>query len=206
MIYSLVSSIGCIFSNKFTRYVSRVFSLLCSYLYSGWVMKQLYKRGKNIIFNYPATLTGLGHVTIGNNFYARKGLRIDAISEFQGSKFSPQIIIGNNVHIEENCHVCCIHKVSIGDNVLIAGRVFITDHFHGSIDADSLKHPPFCRPLFSKGDVVIGKNVWIGENATIVPNVSIGDNSIIGANSVVTKSFPANSVIAGNPAIIIKTL
>lgn len=47
-------------------------------------------------------------------------------------------------------------------------------------------------------------NVWIGENVVIMPNVIIGKNSIIGANSVVTKNVPENSIIAGNPAHIIK--
>ena len=51
----------------------------------------------------------------------------------------------------------------------------------------------------------IGRNVWIGDKATILPDVSIGNNCIIGANSVVTKSFPDNCVIAGNPAKILGT-
>lgn len=66
--------------------------------------------------------------------------------------------------------------------------------------------PPLFRPLFSKGPVIIGKNVWIGDKATILPGVTIGDGSIIGANSVVTKDVPAYSVVAGNPAKIIKTI
>ena len=60
--------------------------------------------------------------------------------------------------------------------------------------------------MFSKGPVIIGNNVWIGSGVIILPNVTIGDNCIIGANSVVTKSFDKNSVIAGNPARLIKTL
>ena len=56
----------------------------------------------------------------------------------------------------------------------------------------------------SKGDVIIGKNVWIGDKVTILPNVKIGDGVVIGANSVVTKDIPPCSVVAGNPAKIIK--
>jgi acetyltransferase-like isoleucine patch superfamily enzyme len=60
------------------------------------------------------------------------------------------------------------------------------------------------RPLISKGEVVIGDNVWIGEGAMILPNVHIGEHAIIAANSVVTKDIPAYSIAAGVPAKIIK--
>lgn len=66
--------------------------------------------------------------------------------------------------------------------------------------------PPGDRSLYSKGPVIIGDNVWVGAGSCILPNVTIGNNCIIGANSVVTKSFPDNCVIAGNPAKIIKQL
>ena len=56
------------------------------------------------------------------------------------------------------------------------------------------------------GAVFIGKNVWIGDKVTILPGVSIGEGTIVGANSVVTKSLPAYSVCAGNPARIIKKM
>ena len=55
-------------------------------------------------------------------------------------------------------------------------------------------------------DVIIGNNVWIGANATILPGVKIGDNVVIGAGAVVTKDVPANSVAAGNPAVVIREI
>ncbi|MDE6772661.1 MAG: sugar O-acetyltransferase, partial [Muribaculaceae bacterium] len=54
--------------------------------------------------------------------------------------------------------------------------------------------------------VAIGHNVWIGGDAVILPGVTIGDNVVIGAGAVVTRSFPSNVVIAGNPARVIKEL
>ncbi|XWY21573.1 Vat family streptogramin A O-acetyltransferase [Bisgaard Taxon 45] len=59
--------------------------------------------------------------------------------------------------------------------------------------------------LSSKGDTVIGNDVWIGYNATIMPGVKIGDGAIIGTHSVVTKNVPPYTVVAGNPARVIKT-
>lgn len=63
---------------------------------------------------------------------------------------------------------------------------------------------PNQRPLYSKGAVHIGNNVWIGQNACIMPGVTIADGAIIAANSVVTHDIPAYSVAAGAPAKVIK--
>ena len=72
-------------------------------------------------------------------------------------------------------------------------------------DYDSLHIPPLKRNLFSKGPVIIGKNVWIGDKATILPGIIVGDGAIIAANSVVTKNVPAYGVVGGNPAKLIKS-
>jgi len=77
---------------------------------------------------------------------------------------------------------------------------------HGEITAEALKIPPALREVVSKGPVIIEDNVWIGEGVAIMPNLTIGKNSIIGANSVVTSTIPPNSVAAGIPARVIKTL
>lgn len=80
----------------------------------------------------------------------------------------------------------------------------ITDNGHGDTDYETLQQVPINRRLHSKGDVTIGNNVWIGDKATILPAVTIGDGAVIAANSVVTKDVPAYSVVAGNPAKVIK--
>lgn len=206
MLFAIVTCFGRLFSFKIINVVFSKISFFLNCVYSGSKTSQLKKRGKRILFHRTSTLTGLKNIEIGNYFYAGKRLRIEAIEKYDGGTYYPKVQIGNNVKIEDDCHIACINHILIENNVLIAGRVFITDHFHGSIEPSSLKLPPSRRLLFSKGPVVINDNVWIGEGVVILPNVTVGKNTIIGANSVVTKSVPGNSVIAGNPAKCIKQL
>jgi acetyltransferase-like isoleucine patch superfamily enzyme len=160
--------------------------------------------GKQFSIAPGCTIVGAHNIVVGDNFNAYARLRLEAYDWHLGFGFSPQIIIGNNVCINYDCHIGCINKISIGNNVLIASKVFITDHFHGEIDGGILDVPPAQRKLFSKGSVIIEDNVWIGEAVAILPDVRIGFGSIIGANSVVTKSIPARSIACGIPARVIK--
>jgi lipopolysaccharide O-acetyltransferase len=99
-----------------------------------------------------------------------------------------------------------MEKVKIGNNVLIASKVFISDHSHGrydGIDQDSPDTIPKDRKLFCK-PVIIEDNVWIGEFVSILPGVTIGKGSIIGTMSVVNKSIDAYSIAVGCPARVIK--
>ena len=145
-------------------------------------------------------------MTIGEKFGTLERLRIECWDEFAGTKFKPNLTIGNNVNMNFDIHIGCINKVSIGNNVLFASNIYITDHQHGHIDKRDLGINPAKRPLSTNGPVIIEDNVWIGENVAILPNVTIGESCIIGANSVVTKSFPKYSVLAGVPAKLLKSL
>jgi acetyltransferase-like isoleucine patch superfamily enzyme len=80
--------------------------------------------------------------------------------------------------------------------------VFISDNDHSYSDLDL---PIIQQPIKFKKNVSIGSGSWIGENVCII-GASIGRNCVIGANSVVTKDVPDFSVVAGNPAKVIKTI
>lgn len=134
------------------------------------------------------------------------GLRIECWDEYRGTKYSPNVSIGENVVFNWRCHVGAVGNITIGNNVLIGSNVLITDHSHGSNTIHDINVSPIDRDLFYKGAVTIEDDVWIGENVCILPNVTIGHNSIVGANSVVTKNVPPFSVVAGNPSRIIKQL
>jgi acetyltransferase-like isoleucine patch superfamily enzyme len=107
-------------------------------------------------------------------------------------------------------------RIDIGSYCLISWNVGIADSdFHPLepaqrlVDAQALApffkdRPP--RPPLRTAPVVIGDNVWIGMNATILKGVIIGDNSVVAAGSVVLKAVPANTVVAGNPATVVRQL
>jgi len=118
----------------------------------------------------------------------------DAVSK------KPELTIGKNVSLMRNCQISCLNRVMIGDGCLLGDNVFITDNFHGMSSKDELCIPPLKRNLYSKGEVVIGNNVWVGRNVCIMPGVKIGDGAVIGANAVVTCDVESKSVVAGVPA------
>jgi len=162
--------------------------------------------GKGSYIEWPFVINDPENIFIGDNFSAATQLRIETFNSYKGQSFTPNLIIGDNVILNNDCHIGCINRIEIGNNVLGASRIFITDHYHGQISSEDLDVLAAKRPLYSKGAVIIKENVWIGEGVVILPNVTIGENAIIGANSVVNKDVPANAVVAGMPAKIIKIL
>ena len=108
------------------------------------------------------------------------------------------ITVGKNVFINSGCRFQDQGGISIGGGTLIGHNVVLTTLNRG-ISPDE-RHDLFPAPIH------IGKNVWIGSNATVLPGVTIGDNAVIAAGAVVTKDVPENTVAAGVPAKVIRTL
>ena len=160
---------------------------------------------KNWFVGPMSVMHGARFAHIGENFSAGRAFRLDVIDDYFGQKFSPSLNIGENVSVQDFCHIGCVDSIEIGDGTMIASKVFITDHFHGEISSEDLKRAPMERVLSHK-PVKIGKNVWMGDGVCILPGVTLGDNVIVGSNAVVTHSFEANSIIAGCPARLIKKL
>jgi acetyltransferase-like isoleucine patch superfamily enzyme len=162
--------------------------------------------GKNSSFGNQNLIKNPQYICIGDNFSCLDRLRIEAWDEYQGESFSPKIIIGNNVCFNTDIHIGCINRIEIGDNCLFGSRIYITDHDHGDTSPEDLRITPANRKLKSKGPVIIENNVYVGEGVAILSGVQIGENAIIATNSVVTKDVPKNSVVAGIPARIIKSI
>lgn len=142
----------------------------------------------------------------------RKGLRYGGgLTTGHGCRFDllpnpDTLCIGNRCEMGDYTHIVAHEKVLIGDNVLMASKVFISDTNHGWYRGDnqtSPYSPPNSRKLVTN-PVMIGDNVWIGENVVILPGTRIGNGCIIGANAVVSGIYDDNLMIAGVPAKIIK--
>ncbi len=109
------------------------------------------------------------------------------------------IRIGDAVMISPGVRISASDEITIGHGCMMANGVYITDcDWHGVYDR--VNRDPEPKPVH------IGNNVWIGDRATVLKGVTIGDNSIVAACSVVTKDVPANVVVAGNPARVVREL
>lgn len=185
---------------SYIRYITKV----RDFLYTSWRKNELIYCGLKPLFTYPLFLTNAKYISVGDNFRVKRGGRLEVINPL--GSYLPIIRIGNNVSINWYCHIGASNEIVIGNNVLIGSNVLITDHSHGEITSDAIQDAPSNRAIYSKGKVIIEDNVWIGEGVAIMPGVRIGANSIVGANAVVTRSIPPNSVVAGNPAKVLKML
>lgn len=156
-------------------------------------------------FYQPTVLNGAGIIVFGTNvrfgynpspgFYNTTGY-VEARNIGAKVIFGANIIINNAVNI-----ICDKTEIYIGDDVLIGCNVEILDSdFHEINPARRNEGNHICLP------VKIERNVFIGNGVSILKGVTIGENSVIANKSVVTKSFPANVIIGGNPAKIIKEI
>lgn len=112
------------------------------------------------------------------------------------------VIIGNNVKIESHSFICT--GVSIEDGVLIGHHVvFTNDKYPGAVTSDGkLKNVKD----WKLENTIIKRNASIGSNATLLPGITVYENAIIGAGSVVTKDVPPSTIVAGNPAKILRKI
>ena len=111
-----------------------------------------------------------------------------------------EVAIGSKTVLGQECTISAYRHVRIGDQCVVADRAMLIDFDHGVTEVE--------RPIREQGiymrDVDVGSNVWVGYNACILRGVSVGDNSILGTNAVVTRNVPANAVVAGVPARVVR--
>lgn len=112
--------------------------------------------------------------------------------------YGNHLSIGKNVFINFNCIFLTLGGIVIEDNVLIGPDVKILSEGHPLSPAE--------RQSLVPGKVHIKQNAWIGAGATILPGVSIGENAVVAAGALVTKDVPADTVVAGIPAKVIKSI
>jgi len=124
-----------------------------------------------------------------------------------------KITLGTYVYLRENSRIGSVSSITIGDYTSIADYVVILDNNNHPVHPEdrliksgSSRGSDYRKWRHSESRaIVIGRNVWIGSFARVCKGVNIGDNSIVAANAVVTKDVPPNSIVAGNPAKVVKT-
>ena len=178
--------------------LDHVFLRLKTLLYYRLFFKKL---GSRSVLSKPLLLYNTERVMVGKNVLIRKGLRMEVLDRPDGRLAS--ILIGDNVNIEQNCHVICQNKITIGKNVSITGGCAIVDTTH-PYSVDNGKTGSIVE--FNDDEVNIGDNVFIGYGSIILPGTSIGSHSYIGAMSVVKGKFPERSLVYGSPAKLVKTI
>jgi NDP-sugar pyrophosphorylase family protein len=116
---------------------------------------------------------------------------------------TPTFVVGDGTFIGHDCSFVFADSITIGKHCLLAGGVSVRDLDGHPIDARLRReHRP--TPCEGIQPVVIGNDVWIGAGATILKGVTIGDRAIVGAGAVVTSDVPADAIVAGNPARIVR--
>jgi len=178
--------------------------ILCK-LYTMWVtsLHPFHSIGKGASFHYTTNLHNAALMQIGDYLTVHKDVWLHGKEPDAGHE-GPTLIIGDRCFIARRCHISAKNRVCIEDNVLFAASVLVQDHGHEFSDVTR----PITEQGPAKGGTIrIGQGSWIGQGAVIVCDsgeLSLGRNCVVAANAVVTKSAPDYSVIAGNPARIVK--
>jgi acetyltransferase-like isoleucine patch superfamily enzyme len=111
-----------------------------------------------------------------------------------------KLTIGRNVYVNHYTIIDCHYSISIGNSVLIGPHCYICDYDHGVKGG----LPVMAQPEGHIGEVSIGDEVWIGAGVIILKGVTVGQGAVIGAGSIVTHDVTAMSVVAGNPAQLLR--
>ncbi len=145
--------------------------------------------GSNCRVDGRPRIYGSGKIKAGDNLLLRSHIPLEIFADENS-----EIHIGNNVDIGFGVVINAQERIDIGDLTMIGNHAVIIDTDYHGIDGNPTRTAP----------IRIGNHVWICWGAIILKGVTIGDNSIVAAGSVVTKDVPPNTLVAGNPAKVIR--
>lgn len=162
------------------------------------------KRNLGVRSDNTLKLRKSSYIKCGKNVIIGEESRLLCWDEYNGKPLQnkPNITIGDNFHATRRLTMQCANSITIGNDVLVASDVFIIDYNHGT---DPRTPSYLNNPLLLSDGVKINDGAWIGNNAVILGGVTIGEKAIVAAGSVVTKNVPPYTIVAGNPAKVIKT-
>ncbi len=175
------------------RVRSKLFSVLVSGAFAGF--------GRQSTIIYPLRVSGERRIRIGDRVFIGAGSWLQTLPDPGNS--SVALSIGNGTSIAGNCVISAVRSIKLGEEVLLARNVYISDHIH--------KYTGRNTSILDQGldkirPVVIERGAWLGQNVVVCPGVRIGEGAVIGANSVVTKDVPDRCIAAGSPARVVKMI
>lgn len=185
--------------------IKNEYSLKDKILLAWWFLRTKLHAHSVRLIRFPIDVRGKRYIDYGRRLTTGVGCRLEAFRINDSAH--KRIIFGDDVQINDYVHISAIESVEIGNHVLIASHVYISDNSHGIYDGTINDSDPSTPPksrAYKVAPVKIENNVWIGEGVIIMPGVEIGEGCVIGAHSVVTKSIPKYSIAVGSPAKVIK--
>lgn len=157
--------------------------------------------GNGSIVEPPATLVRPDLVHLGAGVWVREHAWLNAKDDLGDGH--PTLKIGDGTYIGRFCQINAWQHVTIGKNVLIADRVFISDADHNYED---VRTPVLLQGDRFKGSVILHDGCWLGIGVVVMPGVTVGRNAVVAANAVITSDVPDYAVAGGVPARILRRL
>lgn len=174
-----------------------------------YIKKRATLKGKNHLFYHTAKISLRDGATKENIILEEGCWPLGQIS-VEGKGI---VIMHPYSRIYKTTQILCVNRIEIGTNVAISQNTTICDNnnhpvspaFREKMEKKPMGHDSRLWKHSANAPIIIGDNCWIGTNVRICKGVTIGNNSIVAACSVVTKDVPANCIVAGNPAKVVKT-
>lgn len=182
--------------------LKRVIKNILSFLRHPIVFCFFFKQGtKRMYIGRNVSFKNFKYIKTNKSFSIKDDCRFLLVDKYR-SDYYPSIALGSGCDIGNRVSFLSASPIEIGNQCLIASDVLITSENHG---VDVEKYNNYAGQPLNHKPIKIGNGCWIGEKAVILPGVTLGDRCVVGAGAIVTKSFPSYSMIAGNPARLIKT-
>ncbi|MEY2516058.1 MAG: hypothetical protein QOJ89_3416 [bacterium] len=157
--------------------------------------------GPGSVVRPPLTVFGPERIRIGAGVWIGSRAFLSLVADFNGRTHDPSLTIGDGCSFGEGLFVSAAGRIEIGREVMASRNVFIGDTYHEYADPAT---PVVRQPLAEPRPRVIGDGAFLGVGCAILPGVTLGENAYVAAGAVVTKDVPARTVVAGNPARVIR--